>query len=531
MIAVNIRGLVTMLAIQVRVSWKAIVAWIVALAATMVGTTLSISSLYDTPGKIHSYARALGGGGALELINGHVAGVDSLGGVIANEFGFVASFAVPLMGISLVARSSRRDEESGRLELLLAGRIGRSAPLVAALVVTAAALVLTSAALFGGLVAAGVPASGSVVYAASLGALGLVFAGIAAVAAQLVEHARGVYAIGLGALVAAYLLRGVGDVLDNPLTWLSPLGWAEEARAFGDARWWPLLISLGIAVVLVIAAVWVTGVRDLDSVVWSRLHLRTAAPQASRFLRSPFGFAVALHRGAILGWAAGAVLVAGAFGALVEQATDAVAGNASLRQVVGSGESGDGYLSMAVLLLALVCGAYVVQAAGSLRGEEASGRLEPVLAGPVGRRTWLAMHVVTILAGLLVVAACGAVALVLAAGWSTGDLGDAGRLLVAVASYLPAVLVLASIAFLLFAAVPRAYALAWLAYGFLAAQAMLGDLLRFPDWLSSISPMDHVGYPPLDPASGVALAMLAAVAAVLCTAVAGSFRHRGIPQG
>src|SRR5699024_6507393 len=147
----------------------------------------------------------------------------------------------------------------------LAGRIGRGAPVVSAVLVTTVALVLTSAALAGGLVAAGVEGADATVYAASLGVLGLVFAGIAAVCSQLVERVRGVYTIGLGVLVVSYLLRGAGAVLDNPLTWLSPLGWAEEARAFGDTRWWPVLVSLGVAVLLVVVAAVLRYRRDLGS--------------------------------------------------------------------------------------------------------------------------------------------------------------------------------------------------------------------------------------------------------------------------
>ena len=79
------------------------------LSAALAGTTVAIHRSYDTAAKIHAYAAALGTGDALVAVNGRVAGIDSLGGVIANEFGFVAAFALPLMGISLVARVTRRD--------------------------------------------------------------------------------------------------------------------------------------------------------------------------------------------------------------------------------------------------------------------------------------------------------------------------------------------------------------------------------------------------------------------------------------
>lgn len=74
--------------------------------------------------------------------NGHVEGIDTLGGIIQDEFGVIASFLMPLIGLALVAGMTRREEESGRLEALLAGRIDRRVPAVSALVLVGAAVVM-----------------------------------------------------------------------------------------------------------------------------------------------------------------------------------------------------------------------------------------------------------------------------------------------------------------------------------------------------------------------------------------------------
>ncbi|WP_137119941.1 ABC transporter permease [Segeticoccus rhizosphaerae] len=518
-------SLVPMVGISLRIGWKAILAWVVGIAALMVLTTESVSGLYDTQAKIDSYAEAIGGGDALMLLNGKVHGLDTLGGVIANEFGFVASFAVPLMGISLIARSTRRDEESGRLELLLAGRIGRTAPLAAAALVATAALIVTSLALAAGLISVGVPVAGSLLYAASLGALGLVFAGIAAVAAQVVLHGRGVYAIALGLLVLAYLLRGVGDVLGNGLTWLSPLGWAEQTRAFGDARTWPLLLSLAVGIALVGVAVRLASARDVGSAL---LRRGASAPAASAFLRSRWGLASTLHRGAVIGWAAGAVVVSGMFGLLAQNVIDAMAGNPALRDALGGAGGADGFLAMSVLLVALVSGGYVVQAVGTLRAEESAGRLEPLLAGTSSRMSWLAVHLVTILAGLVVIVALGALTLGLSVAWSTGH-GETGRLVGAISSYLPPVLVLLGVALAVFGAWPRGFVVAWAAFGFTAVVAFLGDALQLPTWLADLAPTSHVGDPPAEAAGGAQLALLTLVAVGLVALAFVGFRRRGVP--
>src|SRR5690242_4240152 len=200
------RDLGTMTWIVWRTHRRAILVWVIALTAGMIATAAAVAGLYSTPAKIHAYAEAVTSGSSLAAINGHVEGVDSLGGVIQDEFGFLASFLLPLLGVALIAGATRGEEQAGRLETLLGGRIARHQPTQAALTVATTAILATAVLFAAGLMASGVPASGSMLYAASLGALAFVFAGLAALLAQIVLHARGVYTWSLIALGAAYLL-------------------------------------------------------------------------------------------------------------------------------------------------------------------------------------------------------------------------------------------------------------------------------------------------------------------------------------
>jgi ABC-2 type transport system permease protein len=524
----TVHALGTMLRIRLRTGWKPLIAWVLGLGLTMLLTTASISGLYDTAAKRRSYADAVGAGDALMAINGRVAGLDSLGGIVANEFGFVASFAIPLMAISLVSGATRKSEEHGRLEALLAGRIGRGAPLVSALLLTTGALVLAAGALLLGLVAIGVPAADSALYASSMAALGLVFAGVAAVAAQLVEHARGVYAVGLGALMAAYLARGVGDVKLAALTWFSPLGWQEKTTAFGDARWWPLVVPGAVALALAGVALVTNGRRDLGSAMIRR---GGSSSTASPVLRTTFGTALHLHRGALVGWSVGAVVVAGMFGSLADAVVDAIAGNASLAQAMGAGDATglDAVLTMCALLIALVAGGYVVQGVSVVRHEETSGRLEATLAGARTRRAWLGVHLVVVLLGAVVVMGLGGLSLALSVRWSTG-VAVGGTVAGAVASYLPAVALLGAIGVLLFGAVPRAQPVTWLVFAAAALVAYLGDGLGLSSAVQDLSPFHWVGSPPQSPTDGAALVWLSALTVALVTAAFVGLRRRDVPR-
>ncbi|MEO6997046.1 MAG: hypothetical protein ABI112_03095, partial [Terracoccus sp.] len=395
-------GVLTMLRIIGRVQRRSALVWVLVLAASMVGTAAGIAGLYNTPAKIHGYAAAVTSGNALAAINGKVEGIDSLGGVIQDEFGFMAAFLMPLLGISLVARATRREEESGRLELLLGGRIARHDPVLAALLWASATIIATAVLFALGLVVYGVPVAAAVLYALSLGALAFVFAALAALMAQLTRHARGVYTGALVVLAASYVLRGVGDVTAPWVTWLSPLGWAEKAAPFGDQRWWALALPLAAGGILGGAALRLASRRDLGSA----LVAGEAGPErASRWLRHPVGLAMRIHRPATLGWLAGGVLFMAMMGALARQLVDAMAGNPALATALGVGATrpADGFVATSQLFLAIIATGYAVQAVGTLRAEEAQGRLETRLGGTLSRWRWLVAHTVVVIGGLVVI--------------------------------------------------------------------------------------------------------------------------------
>lgn len=523
-------GLGAMLGVQWRTHRRRTLIWMVALVASMIGTAAAVAGLYDTPAKIHTYAVAVTSGSSLVAINGRVEGIDSLGGVIQDEFGFLAAFLLPLLGISLVAQATRREEESGRLEAVLGGRVARHVPALAALIVASATIVATSAAFALGLVACGVPGARSVLYSASLGALAFAFAGLATLLAQATRHSRGVYLWSLLVLAGAYVLRGVGDVTNTWVVWLSPLGWAEKAAAFGAMRWSTLLIPLVVGGLFGTAGVLIAGRRDLGSAL---VRGDAGSARATRWLRSPLGLATAIHRPAILGWLAGALILAGMMGALAQQFVDAVAGNPAMGEAIGmtGARPEDGFVAVVQLYLAIIAMGYTVQAVASLRGEETEGRLEPRLSGTLSRTRWLAAHGLVIVAGLLTIVIGSSLVLAATSAWSMGAAVSMGGVVGAGVAYLPAELVVCGVAVALFGVWPRAVPAGWAVFAGVAFIAFLGPGLRLAGWVLDLSPTTHVGNPPLGTVDALPLGVLGVIAVTLVTAGAVGFGRRGVPQG
>lgn len=519
-------GFSTMTALCWRGNRTQILCWTLGLAVVFVATALSLDSMYSTPAELATYRAATESGTALFAINGKPYGLDNIGGVIAYEFGFISALAFPLMAIHLVTRMTRREEESGRVELLRAGSIGRTAALAAALTVVGAALLVITAVTVATLLALDLNRQGAVLYSLSIALLAWSFAAVAAACAQVVAASRTVTALCLAILAVTFLARGVGDVRGNALVWLSPIGWAEQTQAFGNARWWPLALLLTFTIAVTALAALLAAHRDLGAGVFSS---RRGPLAASPILLQPFGFALRKQRGAIAAWSVIGMLVALAFGALTDAVHEAIADNETMRTAFGGSGEADAYLAFVVVLLALIVAGYAVQAVGRTAEEEPGNRLEPLLAGSRSRTRWLTAEFSAVVLGTIVVALLSGLALGASAASATGDTADWTRLATATLAYLPATLVLAAIPLALYGIRPAWQGLGWAVFAAVAVIATLADTLRLPQWTRHLSPFDWVGRVPQESLNPWAPILSLLLAAALATAGIYAFTRRDIP--
>jgi ABC-2 type transport system permease protein len=191
--------------------------WLIGLGGTIVASALAVPPLYDTPEKVAGYARAIGVSPVNYLMSGRQAGLDTLGGIVANEISQVAQLGVCLMVMFLVVRHTRAEEESGRAELLRSTVVGRDAATIAGLVYGVVAALLLGAITTASMIAAGLAVDGSLTYGAGLALLGVAYTAVTLVAVQISTTARGALGLAGAAVAVGYLVRGIGAMEDNLL--------------------------------------------------------------------------------------------------------------------------------------------------------------------------------------------------------------------------------------------------------------------------------------------------------------------------
>jgi ABC-2 type transport system permease protein len=515
--------------------------WLTGLILVQAVTISSIVGLYPDDRDRVALALSSARSPVSLMFNGLVSGASMGATVVAQGFLTVAVGAA-LMSTLAVVRHTRQNEETGRAEMIGAGIVGRYASLTAALLVAIAANVVLAFASAALLIANDLPAASSVAAGAEVGAVGITFAAVAAVAAQVAETSRGANALAAAAVGVAFVLRAVGavagQVADNGVaiisawpTWLSPIGWGEEVRAFDEDNWWVFgLFGLAFGGLVGTAFV-LTAHRDLGAGLRS---VRPGPPVAAGGLLSPLGLAWRLQKGVLYGWAAGMAVLGAIFGGVADEIEE-FAGDSEeiadyLDQLGGAGQLTDLYFAVSLGLAAIVVATYSTQALLRLRSEEVGGRAEPLLATAVSRTRWMWSHIAVAFVGILLLVVVAGLAAGVTYGFVIGDVAaQAPRLVAAALAYSPAVLVVAGLVVAAFGILPdRAVAIAWTAVALFFLMAQLGPLLDLPQAVLDLSPFTHI--PPVPAADLTILPLVVLVAIAVALAVAGfaGFRRRDL---
>jgi ABC-2 type transport system permease protein len=511
----GLTGLGSMIRLVLRRDRVRLPVWLLAIVGLVYVSGGAVQGVYDTQQAITAYQATVGSSAASIALSGPPTALDTIAGITIFEINTTAIVAVALMAIFLVVRHTRAEEESGRTELLRAGVLGRYAPIAAPVLVVSTASVVVGLAIAGLLIGLGLPAGGSVAYGVSIAAVGLLFTAVATVAAQITIHARG--ALGLAGVVfgISFVIRALGDVADNGLSWASPIGWTQAVRPYDGDRWWPLAISLVTTVGLLFASRALAARRDLGG---GLVAARPGSPSAAGWLSGPAALAFRLQRASVLGWGVGLAATGLAFGSFGSDVVEMVEANPAIGDLLGTTTTDDlvdAFLGMAVLILGLMASAFAIASALRMRAEEEAGRSEAVLGTAVSRLRWAGGNLAVTVVGTLVVLAAGGLGLGLARSADVGDSAEIGRLTGAALVAAPAALVLAALAVLLWGWVGRLALLAWAGLAVVFVLSYLGELLELPQWALDVSPFAHL------PATPGAAAEVASIVVLTALAVGG----------
>lgn len=467
--------------------------WIAIATALSASSVLVYPWIFPDPLERAALAVAVAANPALGIIFGPAFDLSTVDGFTAWRSLALAGFFTALGAIFTVVRATRGQEDSGQAELLASGVLGRASRLL-----TGVGLALI------GSLAAGVVAGvvtvlcggdwrSSLLLAATFTASGWMFAGVAAITAQLGSDSRTSASLAVGTLGTLFLLRGVAYAVDAPAwaVWVNPLGWMTETRPATADRWWPLLGAGAFTVVCLAVAFVLQYRRDFGQATLAP----RPGPDRGR-IRSSWRLALRLNRGAVLTWTGAFVVLGLVYGYLATSIQDILRQDTAVRAIIAAGAATPDDLTSAFVvtilrLVGIIAAVSGIQIMLKLRSEEMDHRLEAVLAGALSRARYLAGNAglalaapaaFVLLAGLLIAG--------LAAGAGVGV--SFGPTVLQAAVTIPAVWTVVAFAVAVVGARPHVSPAAWVGVFVSFALTVLGPTFRLPDRFLAISPFWHV---------------------------------------
>lgn len=499
----------------------------VAVAASSAQATVD---LYPTEAARASAAGLIDATPALVAMYGRIYDVTSLGAVSMLKLIGLGTAFVAVFTMLVVIRHTRADEEVGRTELAASGAVGRYAALAAALLVATSSALVVGVLSAVGLMAVGLPAAGSAAFGTSWACAGLVFAGVAAVCAQLTSSARTARGLVATALVIAYVIRAAGDTAGPGgrwISWLSPIGWAQQIRPFAGDRWYVVPVLVAAAVALAVFAAALLSRRDLGSGLLADRPGRARAPRLS----TPLALAWRLDRAALLGWAIGFLLLGVVLGSIVGNVADMATSPEARRFVLRLGgvpRLTDAFVSAELGFVALFTTVFGISTVHRLRAEEATGRAEELLATRTSRFRLAASHAVIAVVGTTVLTVTVGLGAGFAHAGSGGNGGMVGQDLTAALVRLPAVWVLVALSLAVYGLAGRWMSVTWGVLVGCLLVGQFGDLMNLPQWTQDLSPYAHVPQLPGGTLDATGMVALVGVAAALGAIGFAAFRRRDL---
>lgn len=505
--------------------------WILVFTVLAASSAAATAGLYPTRAARVAAAEAANATPALVAMYGKIYDLANLGGIGMLKLTVLGAVLVAVLTAILTVRHTRAEEESGRLELMRAGVLGRSAPLAATLIVMMGASVVLGGLSALGLIAGGLGMTSSLAFGLAWACAGVCFTGVAAVTAQITENARTATGLAMAVLGVSFFLRAIGDTADGwaYVSWLSPIGWSQQIRPFGGDRWWVAIIPILFTVVAVSVALALNRHRDLGA---GLVRPRPGPDRGAARLRSPRALAWRLQRGQLFAWMAAFALlglVLGSMSAGVGSLIDTPAAKVMITQLGGVNELTSAFLGAELGFVGIFVSVYGIQAALRMRTEETAFRVEPLLGTSVTRIGWFLSHLLIALAGSATLMLIVGVTAGLSRGAAVGDVGGTlATMLGASLVRLPAVWLLTGLAVALFGLLPRLVLAAWAALVASAILSEFGSMMGLPDWVRDVSPFSHVPNLPGGTMEWTPTIILTVVAAALVLVGVAGFRRRDI---
>jgi ABC-2 type transport system permease protein len=506
-------------------------AWIAGLAGIGSGVAATFEMRHGSEEELQALSEMVGIP-AFEALMGRYVEPHTVEGLVLSRWGWFAILAA-VWGVLAAAKLFRGAEEAGHVEPLRAGAISARGLMASGLAALFTTHLLFAVAIGVGHTAGGMDPATAWATGGAMALLTAAFATGAALTSQLTATRRGTVSV-VGVILGAALgLRILAAASATPdwVWWTTPFGWIGFLHEVDQARGW-VFLGLTLLLGVLLAGAFASARRDLHAGLLGRES--GVEGRAYRPVGGNVGLAVRVTTGPARTWGLILGVLVAVFGLLARDFAEAIAEMPTTvalieLQLGWTGlDTPEGIVALSFLFGVLLLAVFAAGQAAAIREEEATWRIEHLLARPVGRLRWLATRTLAAAVAVVVIAlAAGIVAWVATVLIGT-PIGFTDGLHAAV-NMVPVAWLTLGVGVGVFGVLPRLTAP--LTYGLVIAAYLLdfvGGLLDLPEWLLNASPFRHLAaVPAADLNVGAAVAMV--VGGILAAAIGMvAFRRRDL---
>ncbi|NLJ96319.1 MAG: ABC transporter permease [Clostridiales bacterium] len=430
---------------------------------------------------------------------------------------FTAMFAA-IMSILLVTRHTREDEEDGRIEMIYSLPLGSLSNLTATLLTLLIANVLIFLLIGLGLYGLGIETmglEGSLLFGASVGVVGIFYAALTGLFAQLASNVRTTLGLSFAFLIAEYIIRGSGDTGNQALSHLSPLGLITRSEVYVNNYWWPILLLLAISLLIYSFSLYLNSIRDLGA---GFISTKPGKSQGSPYLSSPIGLALRLERTPIIAWALGIFILGSAYGSLLGDLEGFLSTSQLVQKMIPIVEGfslTQSFVTMLITIISVIGTIPILMFVLKVNSEEKKDRISQLLATPVSRYSIIGSYTLIGLMAAFLIQLMSVLGLWLAASFTMEDVISFGTLLKAAIVNVPAMWIFVGVAVFLIGRFPKLTGLTWTYLICAFFIEYMGEFLKLPEWTTKLSPFSHVPSVPVDEVKVSTLLIILVIAFIL----------------
>ena len=524
-------GLYAMVVRQLRVNRVSMIVIAVLLAVNNVAQVTAYQSIFPNPSTRAITLASFTSNGALRALYGYPFDIASPTGWLAwRALGFIV-VVMAMWGAFITVGALRGEEEAGRGELALSQpqsrRVWFAAALVAVTIETLVIGAVTVASLAAFCVTQGLMTFVDCLeISLQLMLPALLFAAVGGVTSQLIGTTLGARIAAAAVLAVALLARTAADA-GNGLTWLrwtTPLGWFEELHP-PAAPSPAALIAIAIAcVVLVLAALPMLAVRDVGL---GLLPHRDSRKPRRFLLGAPWQAALRDDLPQLSIWLVGSLFYTLLLGSLTKTLLDLVQSNSTFGSLIGRSFGINAFITASFSLVQVITALLAVTMIVGARGEEASGRLELLVAAPLSRIRWLLSRAALAATAALALALVSAVSLWAGAA-ATGQAVAFSSLIEAGLNCIPLIVITVGAAVAVLALAPRAVGFVYAPVAVAYLWDALGTAFKAPTWALDLSPFHALAAVPAQDLALFPAAILTVIGLAMLVVGVSVFRGRDL---